>query len=240
MSGVEGDMIRQRLVSASPSSVPGTVITVELEFMKDYIDHAHAELEVARACVESSIMVLERGCILAGRVSSLTRDLRSCTPAERRNAGLGTPGSLMQVEKLISLPSIRNDLSWIIYESHVTRALRVAWERDRYHTIVASDSKTWIAAKKTTMTLETRVRFIDGLRGVKDAIKVTAESLAAGKAFRDAAYLIWIPFTGNKTEVHKCVEEGFRPIRNTGRVTFYLDGAERFRRGGAMAMEDAD
>ena len=146
----------------------------------------------------------------------------------------------MPVEKLISLTSIRNELSWIIYEGHVTRALRSPWERDRYHTIVASDSKTWIAAKKTTMTLEDRVRFIDGLRGVKDAIKVTAESLAAGPEFRDAEYLIWIPFTGNRVEVHRCVDEGFRPIRNTGRVTFYLDGAERFRRGGAMAMEDAD
>ena len=112
MSGVEADMIRQRIVPVHPSLVQGTIIEVERAFIGDYVAHANFELATARSCIESSLMVLQRGCFLAGKISSLTRDSRSCTVSERRTLSLGGPGALMPVDKLISMACIRNELTW--------------------------------------------------------------------------------------------------------------------------------
>ena len=124
MSGVEADMIRCSLVPEIQSTVQGTNIEVERQFIGDYGAHANRELETARITLENSLMVLARNCVLTRKIGSLTRDSRFCSSADRKALGLGQPGALMPVDMLISVPCIRKDLKWTIQVGHVTRALQ--------------------------------------------------------------------------------------------------------------------
>ena len=199
------------------------------EFFGEYGAHANKELRESVKQKEGVYMVMDRNLKVAKIVSSLTRTMELCGSKERQRIGLGHPGDWTLVTALINAPAIRNDLAWKVTVDNVVRILESPWERDRYDTMRGRDGRMWVAPKKVLMSLETRMFHIEGLRAVQDAIRITADSAALIPVFQKKDGLIWIPFSGEQFEAHDCVEKGLRLRGGRGRMTFYLNGLERFR-----------